>query len=90
MSETSTDAVTEIAEILSKHRDCSIYDEGIWADGEVALLRCSCGWTKNIPIDDDIRHVFPIWERHLAESAADVVFSAALTGFGDGIEWARR
>lgn len=63
----SDETTSDLTALLAEHRDCSMYDEGIWADGEVALLRCSCGWTKNIPIDDDVRPVFPIWERHLAE-----------------------
>lgn len=58
------------AEVLASHRDMQMLSEGMWADGEVALLRCTCGWSMNVPIDDDMLPAVPIWEKHQAEQLA--------------------
>lgn len=68
----SGDRVALIAEVLASHRDWRLIGEGMWADGEIAALRCTCGWAMNVPIDDDMSPAVPIWEQHLAERIAAV------------------
>lgn len=66
-----------IADLLGAHREQGMTGDGIMSDGEVAWLRCSCGWQENLYLDyDDITLAVAAWEAHLAALLAERVRGA--------------
>ena len=75
------EARSTVVEVLAAHREWTMIDSGISADGEWAWLRCSCGWSENVELPtDDILHAMVVWEAHVASALATQIAAAEQRG----------